>query len=521
MSLPAPPPSPHSPAAPPAPSGRALAQGGTWTIGLQALRFATNLGVSMLLARLLTPADFGLYTMVMAVVGIGLMFRDGGIESALVQRATVTPAELAALASFNALLGATFALGAAALGPVLAWVYDEPRLIGATAVAGLSFLIYGLDVQPSALLLRAHRFARHALIEFGALVAGLAAATVLAGRGAGYWALFAIDVVVAGGLLAGHARAIRWRPVFGAPLHGVRGLLRFGGEVSVVRLLGHLSRNIDLIVIGGALGPAAVGLYGKAIKLVNLPHETVNWPLSRVAVPWLSREAGQPAAYLSAFRRLNEVSAALALPVVIWIGVSADHVVAVLYGDQWTAAVPLVRILCGIGALNTVLAATTWVYLSLGRVSRQIGWELLTATALGITVALAVRHDLGTAAWALTAAVTGLRLAAWHYTFAGTPVRVRDLLGVLWRPTVAAAGAATAGLALRSLTSALTLAPVWAALIEGGGILAAYVIGWSLLPGGRIRMTTLGRLLVAGCRQGPVAMTVDGKPETVGGSAHE
>lgn len=446
----------------------------------------------MLLARLLTPGDYGIYGMTMSVVGIMLVFRDGGIESTLLNRQEVSRDELAGLNSFNALLGAVFALIVVGLGPLLAWWFDEPRLIGAAAVAAVSFLIYGLDVQPAALLLRARRFKARAVIELVALVFGLTVAVNLAGKGYGYWALFAVDIAVALALLLGHWRTARWRPEWSHPWRKTRELLQFGGSLSVVRLLGHFVRNVDLIIIGWALGAVPLAFYIKAVKLVNLPHEAINWPLTRVAVPTLSGLREDPAAYRATFRRLNEICAALGLPLVVWMGLSADHIVPLLYGDQWGASVELVQILAALGAMNMVLSATSWVYISVGRINRQVFWELGSSMVLITGFLIGVRHGLGAAA--ITASVLGcsLRIGSWFYTFHRTPVKVRDILAAIVRPGVAASIALGVGLAGQHFVEEFGAGMLINAIGEGVVVAVTYSLVWRIAPGFWTHLRSLG-----------------------------
>lgn len=478
------------PRSPPADS---IVRGSTWTLGIQFARFVVNIVATMVLARFLTPDDFGLYAMVMAIVGLLFMFRDGGVESALLQKDQVSSAELAALNSFNVLLGVAFALLVLGLGPVLAAIYHEPRITGACAAAAACFLVYGFDVQPAALLLRAQRFVTHSIIEFCGLLAGLGVAVILAINDQGYWALFALDFTLAATLLAGHIGTASWRPQFAHPLKKIRGMLSFGGTVSVVRLLGHASRNIDQIIIGWALGPAALGFYAKSIRLINMPHEAVNWPLTRIAVPTLSRLREKPVEYRKLFQHLTGISATLGLPIVVWIGLAADDIVATLYGDQWNAAVPLVQIMAILGGFNTIMAGTSWVYLSTNAVKRQIPWETLTFLLLLGSLLWSVQTGLTRATITATTACTILRIGAWIYSLRPSPISIGNLCSAIWRPVFAAV--VTSGITLWAITSwdlllpAPVAAAVWAAVV---GFVYAGV--WFILPQGR-------QILISYCRE--------------------
>src|SRR4051812_33185314 len=159
----------------------------------------------MAISRLIAPGDFGLFAMAATFTGAMLMFKDGGVESALLSHGAVAENKLGALATLTCLYGFILALLCAALGPALAWLYGEPRLAGVLLLPAVAFLPQGLEVLRGEMLLRARRFRAHAAIETTAMLMGLAVTLALAIRGAGYWALFAAEPVTALCLLTGHS----------------------------------------------------------------------------------------------------------------------------------------------------------------------------------------------------------------------------------------------------------------------------------------------------------------------------
>lgn len=448
------------------------------------MRYAANLGFTMAFARLLAPGDFGLFGMAFTFTGLLLLFKDGGVESAMLSHGPMVESELAALGSLNALFGLTLALGCAALGPLLARLYGEPRLAWALLLPAGAFLFHGLDVVPGALLLRAGKFRLHAAIELLALLAGLGTTLALALNRAGHWALFATEPVMAAVLLIGHSIAAGRVPQFSGAWQHVRHFIQFGGKVSLIRALGHTASNVDNLLLGLAAGPVALAFYAKAFRLINLPHEAINWPLTRLAVPALAGLRDQPAEFVRAYRHFNLTSMALGLPCVAFLIVSTREIVALVYGPQWGEVVPLIRLLGAMGLANTFLMAATWVYLALGTVRRQIGWEIFNVAALTAAFAVGLRWQAAGVAAAASIIYTALRVPALLYCFRGTPVRLGDIGAVLWRPLLAAGVAAGAVLLVR---------PHWPianslfTVLARDGLLftAAYALGWLLVPGWR------------------------------------
>ena len=135
------------------------------TVSFQVVRYGANLGVTMVISRLIAPGDFGLFAMAATFTGAMLMFKDGGVESALLSHGPGAEKKFAALATLTCLYGLILALLCAALGPALAWLYGEPRLGAVLLLPASAFLLHGFDVLPGAMLLQARRFRTHAAVE--------------------------------------------------------------------------------------------------------------------------------------------------------------------------------------------------------------------------------------------------------------------------------------------------------------------------------------------------------------------
>src|ERR1700677_234395 len=170
-------------------------RGGFARMCAQAANFLLRIGSLMILARLLDPKDFGLLSMVTAFTGVLGLFRDFGLSSATVQRASITEAQISTLFWINILVGAMLALLTAVSAPVLATFYHEPRLVGVTLALAAGFLFNAAGVQHSALLQREMRFTALAVINIVALILGSAVAILGAKAGYGYWALVAMNIV--------------------------------------------------------------------------------------------------------------------------------------------------------------------------------------------------------------------------------------------------------------------------------------------------------------------------------------
>lgn len=147
---------------------------------------------TVVLARLLLPADFGLVAMVTAITGLGQAFSDLGLSEATIQRQEISHHQVSTLFWINVAIGMTLTLATIALAPVMAWFYRDPRLKGITFLVSLTFLIGGLRVQHDALIRRQMRFVALAIRDVAAYAVAVPVAIIMAWRGAGYWAIVAL-----------------------------------------------------------------------------------------------------------------------------------------------------------------------------------------------------------------------------------------------------------------------------------------------------------------------------------------
>jgi len=197
--------------------GRSV-RGGAATLAGQGGRFLIQMVSTVVLARLLTPADFGLIAMVTAVTGFAEFFKDLGLSMATVQKAEVTHEQVSVLFWVNVAMSVLIALITAALGPVIAWFYGDPRLATVTVALSLAFVFGGLTVQHQALLRRQMRFTALAIIPVIAMAAAVMAAIIAGSLGAGYWALVIMELTRAATSAAAVWLVCRWWP--GLPTRG-------------------------------------------------------------------------------------------------------------------------------------------------------------------------------------------------------------------------------------------------------------------------------------------------------------
>lgn len=387
--------------------GKKASRGAAVTLAGQIIRITVQLLGIVLLARLLSPSDYGVTAMVLAIIGVGEILRDFGLSSAAIQAKTLTRGQRANLFWINVGIGLALTIIVAALAQPIAAFYGDDRLVLVTLVLSCTFFLNGFSTQFRADLNRHFRFGQLAGVEIGAQVIALGIALALAAMGWGYWAIVAQQVLqvllqaIVLPVIAG------WWP--GLPKRGeeMRPFLTFGGGLVGAQLLNYASRNVDAIVIGRQFGAQELGFYNRAFQLMVLPLNQINAPSSRVALPTLSRLQDQPKRYAEFISFGQTILLNIVCFVLAFAVSQAPDVIRLALGPQWDQTVPLFQILAIAGLFQAAAYSSYWVFLSHGLTTRYLVYMLVSRPfVIGIIIFGAVWGVEGVAiAYAVTTAL--------------------------------------------------------------------------------------------------------------------
>jgi O-antigen/teichoic acid export membrane protein len=466
--------------------GRRSARAGAVTLGSQIAKFVISTASTIVLARLLTPQDYGLIGMVAILVNFVAMFQYMGLSTATIQWPELTHPQVSTLFWINTAMSTFIMLMMVALSPAVAWFYQEPRLIGITIGYALSIFITGLEIQHEALLNRQMRFTVLAVIDLVSLLAGIVVAFVAAWYGAGYWALVINQLTASLIRVGGVWTACRWRP--GKPIRGagVRPILSYGGNFTGTNLMIYFSRNLDNTLIGKFWGAQQLGLYAKAYQILLLPIQQIASPVANVAMPALSRLADSPERYRKAYLNIIEKLAMITMPGVVFMIATSDWLVLFLLGPQWIETGRIFMLL-GIAAIIQPVSRTCWwLFATQGRVREMFHWSLIG----GVIAIASILAGLpwGAVGVAASYAITDLCLyTPLLFWFAGRTGAIRT--GDFYRTIAPSACASLCALAVL-LVSRQWLALIHPAILRLGIAFALTAIVsllvFAALPAGRL-----------------------------------
>ncbi len=408
------------------------ARGGVVTIVSHGLKFVLSIAATAVLARLLSPQDYGLIGMVAVFTGFVALFKDLGLSLATVQRAEINYEQISTLFWVNVALSASITALMMLIAPLIGWFYGEPRLVLVAIVTALGFIFGGLAVQHEALLKRQMRFFALSMIAFLSMMIGYAVGIVLAWRGIGYWALVFSQLALLGSNMLGVWLMCRWRPGRPQKNTGVRSMLSFGGNITGYAVINYVSKNCDSLLIGRVFGPQPLGLYTKSMQLMGLPTEQINEPLSTVAIPALSRLADAPERYRQAYLRIMEKVIMVTMPAVMLMAATSDWLVRIVLGAQWSDSARIFVFMAIGGLFQPVVATAGWLLVSQGRVRDMLRWSLISApiSILSIIGGLPWGVVGVAASFSIARILIGNPLLFWFVGRTG-PVRMADFYRLL------------------------------------------------------------------------------------------
>lgn len=486
-------------------AGRA-ASAAQWQAASSVTKGVLQFGVTMLLARLLTPTDFGLVALAMIIVGFAEMVVDLGIGPALVQREELNARHVRVSFTVSALIGGGAALLLIAAAPLFALLLRDPAVTPVLRWEALIFLFAGLGATARALLERRLDFRSRFLVDAAGYLGGYALlAITLALMGYGVWSLVAGAVAQAAisALLVLAVVRHPLRPLLAGP--ELRGLMDFGAGVMLNRIVVYTSYNGDNLVVGRWLGPAALGLYSRAFQLMMFPlhHlQSVTWNVLFAAY---SRLQGDRPRAARAYLKGIQLNALVVAPVMAGMIAAGPHLIVGLYGPQWVAATSAVQILCAVGLLRAVYGATGALAHAFGKVYAEFRRQAVFAV-------LVVAAGLAGTRWGITGVAAGVAAAVTVQYLAMAQLGVR-LTGIRWSDffdaqlpgAAVAAGVAAACRVVRLVLEGQGVGSAGILLAVIATAAAAVPAALYLLPG-RLRPESLFRSMQSTVERMPAAL---------------
>lgn len=389
-------------------------QGGLIILVAQGIKFIVKFGSGIVVARLLTPADFGMLAMVSPILGFLGTFNDLGFGQAIVQSHKIGDHQLSALFWRNILISIGLALLLGLIAPVAAKLYHEPRVTALLIAMGILLVIGTLGLVPNALLKRKMLFGPISFIDIGSLVTGTAVTIAAAALGLRYWSLVIGQVATSLTSVTLALLLAKWLPTFRLRADNIGQFMRFGANLTLVNIATYFSMTADNMIVGAVSGKVQLGLYDRSYTLTIAPLSQLLAPINQLSVPLLSRLQHKPELYKTSYSNMLRMALTLTMPAMLFCVVLATNLVPLMLGPIWTPAASIFQWVCFGGLVAPLFSSTGWIFTTQNRTGEQVKASVATAVISVISFALGVRWGaLGVAC-----------VSALSFTFIQTPIMI-------------------------------------------------------------------------------------------------
>jgi len=365
-----------------------------WTFIDQILSQIIFLVFSVFLARVLTPSIFGIVGMITIFSNFAILFIDLGFSAALIQKKEVTQAHFSSVFWLNIGIGflmyALFYVGA----PFISVFYNQPELILLIRVICLSFIFTAFTSVQANILIKEMHFKKKVVINWIAMLTGYIVAFIMAYTGCGVWSLVMMTLITAIFNSILYWMVSKWIPLFIFEWNKIKELssygLNFMGEASV----NYWSRNFDNFIIAKVLGSTDLGIYTRAYSLMLLPLRNVTTIVTKVMFPAFSQKQDDIQLLKKYYLNIIQYIALITFPLMIGLSLVSKEFVLLFFGSKWSAMIPILSILSGLGAIQSIVSLNGLIYNSLGKVNIAFKVSIVTNIVLVIAFIIGVNYGL-------------------------------------------------------------------------------------------------------------------------------
>lgn len=409
-----------------------------WLGSTQLLRQVAAMVTTVVLARFLSPSDYGIFAMTLFINELAQLFSNFGVGSALVQRKQLDQTLLSTCFWINLLIAGAVTLVVLIAAPFVAVYYHQPTVANLLWISGLNICIGALIVVPQTLLTRLLNFRDIALAGAIGSLGGAVGTIALAASGAGVWSLVAQPLIGTTLNLLFVVWRARWWPSACFELRSMRGVLGFSANVLLDSLVGHLARNLQQILVAPVIGAAAMGMLAMATMAAWLPVAQFTQAAVRAVYPVFARLQDDQGRFATGLARTAGLIGLLAFPLLVGLAVLAPDVMPLVFGAKWAPTAPLVSALCVLCLLQSVTGISGIGLLAQGRAAATVQLSVVSFVLIGLALLLTRHHGIFWVTVALVVSHGASSLLQMHLMLrqveGGWPVVLRTV----WRPMLAA-----------------------------------------------------------------------------------
>jgi O-antigen/teichoic acid export membrane protein len=370
-----------------------------WTLFQNFGSQVVNLVVSMILARLLMPADFGIIAMVTVMYSISLILVDTGLEASIIRTANITDIDYSSIFVYNVVVSLVLYVLLFLFSPFIADFFNEPRLSLIIKVLALNIIFIALSTVQKAKMEKEMRFRVLMQISIVCLIVSGIVGVVVAMNKFGVWSLVYMNVTSAALNVILLWKAAHWTPSLKFNKSVFKGHFNFGYKIGLATILHSVFREGYTFIIGKFFSPATLGYYNRSNNLMMLPAYSIGGALNRIALPLFSKMNTDDDSLRDVFAKVLKLGAFVVAPVVCCMWAYADELIYVLFGKNWGPSVPYFRIIAIISIFYTLNMYNLYILSVKGRSDIGLKAEVYKKIINVIIIAITITMGLEALLW--------------------------------------------------------------------------------------------------------------------------
>lgn len=373
-----------------------------------------NLVFGIFLARMLTPADYGMVGMLSVFTVIATALQESGFTAALVNKKEIRHEDYNAVFWFSLLISSGIYLILFVCAPLIANFYYKPELTDLARYAFLGFVLSGMGTAHSAWLFKNLMVKQRAMAQVAALAVSGCVGVTMAYNGFSYWSIATQNMVYMGIVTALYWHFSPWRPTLNINLTPLKEMLGFSSRLLVTNMFSHVNYNLFSIILGRYYTPKDVGYYDQAYKWSSMGGLFILGMINSVAQPVLAEVAHDRKRQRRVFRKLMTFTIIVSFTLMSAIGLLADKLVIFFLTDKWADTIPLLQLLCISGAFVPITNLYQQLLISRGQSDFYMWGVMAEGILILICLLLASPYGVGTMLKAYVCLYIGY-VGVWHW----------------------------------------------------------------------------------------------------------
>lgn len=334
----------------------------------------------IILARLLTPYDYGCIGMLSIFMVLSEAFVNGGFGSALIQKKLPTQEDYSTIFYWNLGMAALMYAILFVCAPAISRFYEIPLLCDVLRVQGLVLFIYAFNIVQSNQLKKNMNFRALSIVTITTSIISLSITIYLAYRGFGVWALVAQNMISAAIPAIVFWFFVKWRPLWTFSWKSFKELFSFGFYMFLSNLINEFCSKLGRLMIGKVYSPAILGYYSKAAGTEELASRSISSIMTQVTYPLYVQVQDDKATMANMVRRLTMTLSYITFPLMFILMLTAEPLFVLLYSDRWLQSVPYFQVLCLVGLSSCLQAVNTQTIAAIGKSKIMFLWTLVKRT---------------------------------------------------------------------------------------------------------------------------------------------